>query len=64
VRRWEQESDPVLLHARQLLDAGVLTRDSLIALDRQVKEEIARAAEFALSSPLPAPEAALEHAYA
>jgi len=64
VHRWEQESDPVLLYARQLLDTGILDRDRLVALDREVREEIARAAEFALNSPLPAPEAALEHAYA
>jgi len=35
-----------------------------VALDREVRAETARAADFALSSPLPAPEAALEHAYA
>jgi TPP-dependent pyruvate/acetoin dehydrogenase alpha subunit len=63
VRRWEQESDPVLLYARQLLAAGTLDRDRLVALDREVREEIDRAAAFALNSPLPAPEAALEHAF-
>lgn len=63
-RRWSQESDPVLLYARRLLERGVLTRDRLEALDREVREEIARAAQFALNSPLPPPEAALEHAYA
>jgi TPP-dependent pyruvate/acetoin dehydrogenase alpha subunit len=64
VRRWEQESDPVLLYARQLLAAGTLDRDRLVALDRAVREEIARAAAYALASPLPAPEAALEHTFA
>jgi diguanylate cyclase (GGDEF)-like protein len=44
VRRWEQESDPVLLYARQLLAAGTLDRERLVALDREVREEIARAA--------------------
>lgn len=63
-RRWSQESDPVLLYARRLLERGVLKRDRLEALDREVREEIARAAQFALNSPLPPPEAALEHAYA
>src|SRR5262249_45808260 len=64
VRRWEQESDPVLLYARQLLAAGTLDRDRLVALDRAGRDEIARAAAFALASPLPAPEAALEHTFA
>jgi pyruvate dehydrogenase E1 component alpha subunit len=64
VRRWEQESDPVLLYARQLLKAGTLDRDRLVALDRAVRDEIARAAAFALESPLPPPEAALEHTFA
>jgi len=63
-RRWSQESDPVLLYARRLLERGVLMRDRLEALDRDVRDEIARAAQFALNSPLPPPEAALEHAYA
>lgn len=64
VRRWGQDSDPLQLYARELLAVGVLTRERLAALDRQVREEIAQAARFALDSPLPAPESALEHAYA
>jgi TPP-dependent pyruvate/acetoin dehydrogenase alpha subunit len=64
VRQWEQRSDPVLLYARQLLDEGTLTRETLIALDREAQEEAIQAAQFALDSPLPSPEAALDHAYA
>ena len=64
VRRWSTDSDPVLLYARELLRAGTLSRDALLALDREVRAEIAAAAQFALNSPLPAPETALEHAYA
>src|SRR5215211_5774205 len=63
VRRWEEDSDPVLLYARRLLERGTFDRDGLLALDREVRDEIARAADFALSSPHPAPEAALEYAY-
>jgi pyruvate dehydrogenase E1 component alpha subunit len=63
-RRWSQESDPVLLYARELLASGTLTRERLIELDRAVRHEAQRAAQFALNSPMPAPEAALEHAYA
>ena len=64
VQKWERDSDPVLLYARQLLDAGILSREQLVDLDREVRAEIDRAVQFALNSPLPAPEAALEHAYA
>jgi pyruvate dehydrogenase E1 component alpha subunit len=64
VRAWVQESDPVLILARQLLDRGTLTREKLTDLDRQVREEAAAAAQFALNSPLPAPESVFEYAYA
>ena len=64
VRQWAQESDPVLIYARKLLEQGALSRDALIDLDRQVRDEAAQAAQFALSSPLPAPESVFEYAYA
>jgi len=61
LRGW---ADPVLTFARKVLDRGAATREALQAMDTQVRQEIAAAAEFALASPLPAAEAALEHAYA
>jgi pyruvate dehydrogenase E1 component alpha subunit len=64
VRGWNEQSDPVLLYARKALERGSMTRESLAALDREVREEMRRAAQFALKSPLPPPEAALEHAFA
>ncbi|HYU21358.1 MAG TPA: thiamine pyrophosphate-dependent dehydrogenase E1 component subunit alpha [Chloroflexota bacterium] len=64
VRGWEEQSDPVLLYARKLLEREVLIRERLLELDRVVREEIEAATRFALNSPLPAPETALEHAYA
>jgi TPP-dependent pyruvate/acetoin dehydrogenase alpha subunit len=64
VRKWEEQSDPVLLYARKLLDRGTLTRERLIEIDNTVREELAGAAKFALNSPLPKPESALEYAYA
>lgn len=64
VRRWHQESDPVLICSRELLRTGVLDRSGLLALDRQVREEMERAAERARKSPLPDPASAGEHAYA
>jgi pyruvate dehydrogenase E1 component alpha subunit len=64
VRQWEQESDPVLLYARKLLEDGALSRDALVDLDRQVREQATQAAQFALNSPLPPPETVFEYAYA
>jgi len=64
VRTWHEKSDPVLLWARELLGIGALDRERLRALDREVRDEMARAAEFAMNSPLPDGRAAAEHAYA
>jgi TPP-dependent pyruvate/acetoin dehydrogenase alpha subunit len=64
VRAWHERSDPVLLWTRELLARGTLDRDRAIALDRDVRDEMARAAEFAMNSPLPDGRAAVEHAYA
>jgi pyruvate dehydrogenase E1 component alpha subunit len=64
VRAWSANSDPVLRFARRLLDEGALTRDSLQELDRAVCDEMSAAASFALNSPHPAPESAVQFAYA
>lgn len=64
VRRWEQDSDPVLLYARRLLDEGALSREDLVQMDAQVQDEVRQAADFALASPAPRPEGALEHVFA
>jgi len=64
VRTWHEKSDPVLLWARELLGTRALDRDRLRALDREARDEMARAAEFARQSPLPDGRAAAEHAYA
>lgn len=64
VRKWEELSDPVLLYARKLLDRQAISREGLVDLDARIRGEVADAAKFALNSPLPPAEAALEHAYA
>src|SRR6266851_2100350 len=56
VRRWVEQSDPLLLYARQLLHANQLDRDNLIELDRTVRTEMADALEFAVHSPEPSPD--------
>ncbi len=64
VRTWHAQSDPVLIWARELLRTGALDRQRLVALDGEVRDEMARAAEFARHSPPPDPATATDHAYA
>jgi TPP-dependent pyruvate/acetoin dehydrogenase alpha subunit len=61
--QWHREHDPVLRCARELLASGAIGRDELSALDERVRERIAEARRFALDSPKPAPEAALDHVF-
>jgi pyruvate dehydrogenase E1 component alpha subunit len=64
VRAWARRSDPVLLYARALLDRGVCSPAELLAIDREVLDEMASAARWALASPPAEPARALEHVYA
>jgi pyruvate dehydrogenase E1 component alpha subunit len=60
VRRWVENSDPVLLFARRLLHTARLDRDGLLAMDAEVRAEMRQAVEFAKHSPEPDPVNALE----
>ena len=64
LRAWTVESDPVSRLANDLVRDGAFTRAELEVIDRQVIEEVAAAARFALASPAPAPERALQHVFA
>jgi pyruvate dehydrogenase E1 component alpha subunit len=61
---WYRRQDPILLFARQLLGERVISRDELTLLDRSVSERIAAARRFAVESPMPKPESALERVFA
>ncbi len=61
---WHTTHDCVLRYTRELLAAGAATRDAVLAMDGEVRAAIARARAFALESPEPAPEAALEDVFA
>jgi len=54
----------VLRYARQLLAAGDIDQDGLTELDARTRERIAEARQFALDSPRPTPESALDHVFA
>jgi TPP-dependent pyruvate/acetoin dehydrogenase alpha subunit len=61
---WLREHDPVLRYARQLLADGDMTQEELTELDGRVRERLAEARRFAVDSPKPAPETALDHVFA
>jgi len=58
-REAEAKRDPVKTFAATLVREGVVEREVLDALDGQLDEEVARAADAAIAAPRPAPESAL-----
>jgi len=63
VREWHKNCDPILQYIRELEGAGV-GRAEIEHLDAQVCQDSDDAARFALESPLPEPQAALNYAFA
>ena len=63
-REWYEHHDPVLRLARALAKGGEKSVRKVFALDDAARKRIDHAADFALKSPLPAPETALEHVFA
>jgi len=55
VRRWVDQSDPVIRLARRLVDSGELDRAALLSLDSRVREEMRRALDTAVHSDEPVP---------
>ena len=64
VRPWYAEGDGILAYARELADSEGCDRDTVVRVDEEVRREADAAAEFALTSPLPAAEEAVKYAYA
>jgi pyruvate dehydrogenase E1 component alpha subunit len=64
VRPWYAEGDGILIYARELADSDGCDRDTVVRIDEEVRREADAAAQFALTSPLPPPEAAVKYAYA
>ncbi len=61
---WVRDHDPVLRMAGEFIASGLMDKESLMALDKKVCEEVERAAQFAIASPLPEPRSAYEHVFA
>lgn len=64
LRSWYIEGDGILVYARELAKSEGCDRDTVIRVDEEVRHDADAAAEFALTSPLPAPEEAIKYAYA
>ena len=62
-KEWYEHYDPVLRLAREMAKGGAESVRRISALDEATRKRIAAAAEFALASPLPAPETALNHVF-
>ena len=62
IETWK-EKDPILRFAKVLTDNGYLSRDLADQIDREVKKEMDEALEFAMASPFPEPEEALDDLY-
>jgi pyruvate dehydrogenase E1 component alpha subunit len=62
VKEWMQK-DPVSLFMNRLIKEGILTAKKAEELDRQVTKAIEESAKFAIESPFPSPETALEDVY-
>ena len=61
---WFERHDPVLRFARDVLAAGVMSRDEWLRLDREVCERMAAAEQFAVESPWPEPNSAFDRVFA
>jgi pyruvate dehydrogenase E1 component alpha subunit len=62
IERWRAR-DPIPLFRRQLLTEGVLSPESLDAIDAEVADEIAAAVQFGMQSPHPKPADAYDHVF-
>ena len=61
---WSLHRDGLLGVTREMLRAGLVTPDRVFALDAQVRADVERAIDFALNSPYPPLESALEDVFA
>lgn len=64
VRDWYRSSDPVLIFIRELVEKRQATKEEIAGIEREARKTIEQAAKFALASPLPEPEEALQGVFA
>jgi acetoin:2,6-dichlorophenolindophenol oxidoreductase subunit alpha len=62
--RWWSFQDGLLRFLRELIAAGAIDRGTALTIDTEAREEMAAAVAFALESPFPEPQEALDHVFA
>jgi pyruvate dehydrogenase E1 component alpha subunit len=55
VNKIRDESDPIEMSRKRLIEKGWATEDQLKQLEKQIRDTVTEAAEFAQSSPEPDP---------
>lgn len=63
-RAWHERQDGLLRTLRDVLAAAAAAPADLAAMDAEARDEMAAAVAFALASPYPDPEEALDHVFA
>jgi TPP-dependent pyruvate/acetoin dehydrogenase alpha subunit len=58
------ERDPLIVYGNRLLEQGVLNESDMASIQQAMADEVEASIEFAMSSPYPAPESALEDVFA
>ena len=58
------KKDPITRFRLKLMEMGILDQESADSIEKELKNEMERAVRYAVESPYPAPEEALEDVYA
>lgn len=64
VRDWYRNSDPALIFIRELVETKLTTREQISEIHQAVVKTMDQAVKFALASPYPKPQEALEDIFA
>lgn len=63
IEEWRQK-DPIVRFERYLMENGVMSEERKEEIGQQIKDEVARASEYAENAPFAEPEEAMERVYA
>ena len=61
---WIKRFDPLRLYVKKLVETKAMTKQDILALDKRVQDDIAKARAFAEASPFPKTEVALQGVFA
>jgi pyruvate dehydrogenase E1 component alpha subunit len=62
-RDWYRDEDPLLIFIRDLVEAKQTTKEEIVQLELNARAAIDQAVKFALASPDPTPEVALQDVF-